>query len=124
MPFYRDILGFGVSDYYYIPFTAYFFHVNPRHHSFALIETGEKKVHHMMMELFSFDDIGQGYDIAQRDRGPRLRHARPPRGRLPDLVLHLEPVRLHVRVRLGRTIDRSGHLGAVRAQGRAKPVGP
>ncbi|MGE0626794.1 MAG: VOC family protein [Hyphomicrobiaceae bacterium] len=67
IPFYRDILGFGVSDYYDKPFTACFFHVNPRHHSFALIETGEKKVHHMMVELFSFDDVGQGYDIAQLD---------------------------------------------------------
>ena len=25
-------------------------------------------VHHMMMELFSFDDVGQGYDLALGDR--------------------------------------------------------
>jgi 2,3-dihydroxybiphenyl 1,2-dioxygenase len=69
LPFYRDTLGFGVSDYYDDPFPACFFHVNPRHHSFALIQTGEKKVHHMMVELFSFDDVGQGYDIAQTEEG-------------------------------------------------------
>ena len=69
LPFYRDVLGFGVSDFYDDPFPAYFFHVNPRHHSFALIQTGQSKVHHMMVELFSFDDVGQGYDIAQLEEG-------------------------------------------------------
>ena len=40
-------------------------HLNPRHHSLAFIETGKNAVHHMMMELYSFDDVGQGWDIAQ-----------------------------------------------------------
>ena len=31
----------------------------------AIEETGKNAVHHMMMELFSFDDVGQGYDIVQ-----------------------------------------------------------
>ena len=39
--FYRDVLGFGVSDYILTPFRAYFLHVNPRHHTVALIETGQ-----------------------------------------------------------------------------------
>jgi len=65
LPFYRDVLGFQLSDYILRPFKAYFFHVNPRHHSLAFIETGKNAVHHMMMELYSFDDVGQGYDIAQ-----------------------------------------------------------
>ena len=43
---------------------GYFFHVNPRHHSFAMMETGKNAVHHMMVELYSFDDMGQGYDLA------------------------------------------------------------
>jgi 2,3-dihydroxybiphenyl 1,2-dioxygenase len=67
MPFYRDLLGFRLSDYYHKPFSAYFMHVNPRHHSLAFIQTGKNAVHHMMMELFSFDDVGQGYDIAQSE---------------------------------------------------------
>jgi 2,3-dihydroxybiphenyl 1,2-dioxygenase len=64
MPFYVDLLGFRLSDYIEKPFRAYFFHVNPRHHSLALIETGKNGVHHLMVELFSLDDVGQAYDIA------------------------------------------------------------
>ena len=64
MPFYVDVLGFGLSDYMQKPFRAYFFHVNARHHSLALIETGHNGMHHLMVELFSLDDVGQSYDVA------------------------------------------------------------
>jgi 2,3-dihydroxybiphenyl 1,2-dioxygenase len=67
--FYRDLLGFGFSDYYDKPFRARFFHVNPRHHSLALIETGRLTVHHLMMELYSLDDVGQGLDLALAEEG-------------------------------------------------------
>jgi catechol 2,3-dioxygenase-like lactoylglutathione lyase family enzyme len=69
LAFYRDLLGFKLSDYYHHPFTAYFMHVNPRHHSLAFIRTGKNAVHHLMMELFSLDDVGQGYDLAQGEEG-------------------------------------------------------
>ena len=59
-----SVLGFGLSDYIEKPFRAYFFHVNPRHHSLALIETGKDGMHHLMVELFSLDDVGQSYDVA------------------------------------------------------------
>lgn len=62
--FYRDAMGFGVSDFYDKPFKACFFHVNPRHHSFALIQNEKTMVHHLMMEYFAFDDVGHGLDIA------------------------------------------------------------
>jgi hypothetical protein len=39
-------------------------HINARHHSVALIETGKQDLHHLMLELYSLDDVGQGYDIA------------------------------------------------------------
>ena len=70
MAFYTDVLGFGLSDYIEKPFRAYFFHVNARHHSLAMIETGKNGMHHLMVELFSLDDVGQCYDIAlgQQDR--------------------------------------------------------
>jgi 2,3-dihydroxybiphenyl 1,2-dioxygenase len=70
MAFYVEVLGFGLSDYIEKPFRAYFFHVNGRHHSLALIETGNNGMHHLMVELFSLDDVGQSYDIAltQPDR--------------------------------------------------------
>jgi 2,3-dihydroxybiphenyl 1,2-dioxygenase len=64
MPLYVDLLGFGLSDYMQKPFRAYFFHVNARHHSLALIETGRNGMHHLMVELFSLDDVGQSYDVA------------------------------------------------------------
>jgi 2,3-dihydroxybiphenyl 1,2-dioxygenase len=64
MAFYRDVLGFKLSDYWLRPFPGYFFHVNARHHSIAFVESGTNMVHHMMMELFSLDDVGQGYDLA------------------------------------------------------------
>jgi 2,3-dihydroxybiphenyl 1,2-dioxygenase len=67
--FYRDVLGFGFSDYYDKPFRARFFHVNQRHHSLALIETGRTTVHHLMMELCSLDDVGQGLDLALAEEG-------------------------------------------------------
>ncbi len=69
LPFYRDTLGFKVSDYITRPFNGYFFHVNPRHHSLAILELGRNAMHHFMVELFSLDDVGQGYDIALGEEG-------------------------------------------------------
>jgi 2,3-dihydroxybiphenyl 1,2-dioxygenase len=66
-PFYTDVLGFQLSDYILRPFTAYFFHVNPRHHSLAFINTGKNGIHHLMVELCYLDDIGQAYDLALRE---------------------------------------------------------
>ncbi|MGD1925905.1 MAG: VOC family protein [Paracoccaceae bacterium] len=67
LPFYRDVLGFGVSDYGLDPVPMYFFHVNGRHHSFAIIGTGQEGFHHFMVEYTNLDDVGQGYDLAQHD---------------------------------------------------------
>ena len=69
LPFYRDVLGFHLSDYMQRPFNAYFFHANPRHHSIAFIETGRNATHHLMVELFSLDDVGQCYDLALSEEG-------------------------------------------------------
>lgn len=69
MSFYMDLLGFKLSDYMDKPFRAYFFHINARHHSLALIETGTNGMHHLMVELFSLDDVGQSYDVALGEEG-------------------------------------------------------
>ena len=69
MPFYRDVLGFRISDYAREPITLYFFHVNGRHHSFAILGTGREGFHHFMVEMLSLDDVGQGYDIATGEEG-------------------------------------------------------
>jgi catechol 2,3-dioxygenase-like lactoylglutathione lyase family enzyme len=49
MAFYVDVLGFRLSDYIEKPFRA---------------ETGNSGMHHLMVEMFSLDDVGQGYDVA------------------------------------------------------------
>ncbi len=63
LPFYRDLLGFKVSDYGTRPYKLYFFHLNGRHHSFAMVGSGRQGMHHFMVELCSLDDVGQGYDV-------------------------------------------------------------
>ena len=65
LAFYQGVLGFRISDFLRGPITAYFMHVNARHHSLALVGGPKRLRHHVMMELYSFDDVGQGYDIAQ-----------------------------------------------------------
>jgi 2,3-dihydroxybiphenyl 1,2-dioxygenase len=69
LPFYRDVLGFAITDYGHAPYDLYFFHVNGRHHSFAMVGTGRAGMHHFMVELGSLDDVGQGYDLAGLDEG-------------------------------------------------------
>ena len=68
LAFYRDLLGFRISDYSLAPVKAYFLHVNPRHHSIALVEAPMNAMNHLMVELYSLDDVGQGYDLALMDR--------------------------------------------------------
>ena len=73
LPFYVDVLEFRLSDYMLHPFKAYFFHTNARHHSLALAETGiDRRLHHLMVETYSLDDVGQGLD-----RRRRLRQRQP-----------------------------------------------
>ena len=68
LPFYVDVLEFRLSDYMLHPFKAYFFHTNARHHSLALAETGiSRRLHHLMVETYSLDDVGQGLDLADAD---------------------------------------------------------
>ena len=43
LDFYTRIVGLGVSDYFTVPLRAYFFHVNARHHSFAMVEIGTER---------------------------------------------------------------------------------
>jgi 2,3-dihydroxybiphenyl 1,2-dioxygenase len=69
LPFYRDVLGFRLSDFTLRPFKAYFLHVNSRHHSLALIENARPGLHHLMMEVQGIDDMGQAYDLAQLEPG-------------------------------------------------------
>lgn len=62
--FYQNVLGFLPSDYVTVPGRLHFFHTNPRHHSVALGELGFTGLHHLMVEVLDFDDLGRAYDAA------------------------------------------------------------
>ena len=68
--FYRQVLGFSVTDYIvWDELDAIFLHCNPRHHSLALMNEcyGMKSGHlnHFMLETRSLDDVGRAYDIVR-----------------------------------------------------------
>jgi len=67
--FYEAMLGFHTSDSAADPFPARFMHMNSRHHSLAFVQTPKNGVHHLMVELYAFDDVGQAYDRAQMQEG-------------------------------------------------------
>ncbi len=67
VPFYHDVLGFDVTDWSRHPYPLYFFHMNQRHHSFAMVGSGRVGLHHFMVELGSLDDVGQGHDVARME---------------------------------------------------------
>ena len=67
--FYRDVLGFRLSDdivckYYGYDVNLSFFHANTRHHSVAIGGRQEKRIHHFMLEVASMDDVGLCFDRA------------------------------------------------------------
>ena len=66
--FYLQTIGLRLSDYTDgSPFRASFMHVNPRHHSLALIELDKPGIHHIMVEYNFIDDVGRLYDMALKD---------------------------------------------------------
>jgi len=73
--FYRDLLGFRISDFTNVATPAgtvrlAFLHCNPRHHSIAFLENpaAPKRLHHIMFESNALADVGSGRDICL-DRG-------------------------------------------------------
>ena len=65
--FYREILGFTLTDYVDTDsFHGVFLHVNSRHHSLAFAELPlKKRLHHFMLEVNSIDDVGHAFDRCQ-----------------------------------------------------------
>jgi hypothetical protein len=47
------------------PLKAYFMHVNARHHSVAIVAAAVRSMHHLLVEYYQLDDVGQGYDLLQ-----------------------------------------------------------
>ncbi len=124
LPFYRDVLGFRVSDYGLTPYKLYFFHINGRHHSFAMVGSGKAGFHHFMVELGSLDDVGQGYDIAQaEDNRIAYTLGRHTNDHMTSFYAHT-PSGFFVEYGWGgRTID-PADLGAARDVRRAEFLGP
>jgi len=68
--FYREVLGFKISDYIMMTrpdgnqSKLAFFHVNPRHHSMAIgaMPGMSRRLTHFMIEAKSLDDVGLAYD--------------------------------------------------------------
>jgi 2,3-dihydroxybiphenyl 1,2-dioxygenase len=68
--FYRDLLGFRVSDFTEVhtpgrTIRLAFLHCNPRHHSIALMEApgSTRRINHIMLECNALDDVGSGRDL-------------------------------------------------------------
>src|SRR5262249_22966664 len=78
LTFYRDLLGFRITDFMGPPVSLYFMHVNTRHHSLAIAQGPHSRMHHLMMEFYSLDDVGQSYDIAQREDRVAVKFGRHP----------------------------------------------
>ena len=63
-PFYTELLGLRLSDRIAMgPISLEFYHCNARHHTLALVPAPlPKRVHHMMVEVASLDDVGFALD--------------------------------------------------------------
>lgn len=57
-----DALGLSISDF---RSGAYFLRCNHRHHSIALVDSGNTRMHHFMLEVPELDDVGRALDRAE-----------------------------------------------------------
>jgi 2,3-dihydroxybiphenyl 1,2-dioxygenase len=69
--FYRDVLGFGITDLTIPPGSrdplGAFLHCNARHHSLAFfgIPEAPRRLQHLMLQTTSLDDVGTTYDLCR-----------------------------------------------------------
>jgi 2,3-dihydroxybiphenyl 1,2-dioxygenase len=75
--FYREVMGFGLSDYMaWDDIEAIFLHCNARHHSLAIMNLcmGRQSgaFNHLMLEAQSIDDVGYAYDVVRDQQIPLL----------------------------------------------------
>ncbi|WP_232281141.1 VOC family protein, partial [Novosphingobium nitrogenifigens] len=75
--FYRDVMGFGLTDYMgWADAEAVFLHCNPRHHSLAIMNLCMGRTsgtfNHLMVEAQEYDDIGYAYDVARDKALPMI----------------------------------------------------
>lgn len=75
--FYRDVMGFGLSDYMaWDDIEAVFLHCNQRHHTLAIMNecggTKSGQFNHLMVEALSYDDVGYAYDVVRETGIPLI----------------------------------------------------
>jgi len=77
MTFYRDLMGFRVSDYIEFtpagrPVTIAFLHCNPRHHSLAFMQvpSAAQRLSHFMIQVHELDEVGRTYSLCEREDVP------------------------------------------------------
>ena len=120
----RGLLGFRLSDYYFHPFPA-LLHARqsappqPRDHP----DRQERRASHHDGAV-QLRRRRAGLRHRARRGGSRRGDARAAHQRLPHVVLFVDAVGLHGRVRLGRAADRACDLAGRRAQGRPELLGP
>ncbi len=73
--FYRNVLGFKLSDHITLDLHGYpvdiaFLHCNGRHHSLAMGGPMPKRMHHFMLEVNHMDDVGLAFDRAMDNKTP------------------------------------------------------
>jgi 2,3-dihydroxybiphenyl 1,2-dioxygenase len=62
--FWFGLVGFRLSDFMEGDVTGRWAHVNPRHHTLALVAGPQRLLHHVMVEYEFIDDVGRLYDKA------------------------------------------------------------
>jgi extradiol dioxygenase len=76
LTFYRDLMGFRVSDYIEFspagrPVTITFLHCNPRHHTLAFMQAPvPQRLSHFMIQVNALDDVGRTYSLCEREDVP------------------------------------------------------
>lgn len=74
--FYKEILGFRLSDYIVqdiqgFPVKFTFFHINPRHHTLALAGVpSPQRMHHFMVQVRDMDNVGRARERAVEQEIP------------------------------------------------------
>ena len=63
-------------------------HVNSRHHSLAIAQGPSNRMHHLMMEFYSLDDVGQKYDLAQQEDRVAVKFGRHPNDLMTSFYMH------------------------------------
>ncbi len=74
--FYREVLGFQLSDTVIDgPIFAHFYHVNGRHHSLAIARSPNERAAflHLMVEVNCLEDVGTGLDLCEQRQVPITR---------------------------------------------------